>query len=139
MSKPFSISFGGFEELIKDLEGLNGDVDKAVEDGLKAGTRIVAEKLEKDMKKHRRTGETERSIIKETEIEWNGTVAHGSVGFKIKDGNKVNLRSIFLMYGTPKVKKDTKLYNDVYGAATRKKIMEEQKKIFEKAIAERMG
>lgn len=43
------------------------------------------------------------------------------------------------MYGTPRMKKDTKLYNAIYGTKTQKEIKQIQKEIFEEEIRRVMG
>ncbi len=43
------------------------------------------------------------------------------------------------MYGTPRMKKDTKLYNDIYGKKTRDEIRALQEEIFRKKMDEIMG
>lgn len=78
------------------------------------------------MKRHHQTGGTESSIQKSSKVGWDGETASVNVGFKISEGG---LPSIFLMYGTPRQKKDTKLYNDLYGTKTKKQLIEIQKNI----------
>ncbi|MFR3520381.1 MAG: hypothetical protein ACLTT4_18380, partial [Coprobacillus cateniformis] len=63
------------------------------------------------------------TLIRENGVTWEGFVATVDVGFRIREGG---LPSIFLMYGTPKMKKDTKLYNAIRGAKTKKYIYELQ-------------
>ena len=99
--------------------------------------------LERDIKAHRRTGRTAKSLRKNNKVTWQGTTASIDVGFDIKGGG---LASIFLMKGTPRhepnhpgTKQDKKLYNDVYGAATQRKIQEMQEKHLQEALEKIMG
>lgn len=130
------LQFEGFEEVIAQLDALQGDVKKATEKALIKSQEYVANKAKTDMKKHNRTGRTSSSIVDDKDVEWQAFTASIGVGFDIYNGG---LASIFLMYGTPRMKKDTKLYNDVYGKKTQDEIGEIQNEIFQKAIKERMG
>lgn len=130
------LEFSGFDELIERLDASGGDVKEAVDKSLEVANKIVSRKLSEDMKKHRQTGETEKSIIKNATIEWDGMTASVGVGF---DFGKGGLPSVFLMYGTPRMKPDKKIYNDIYGSKTKKEIGEEQEKIFLEMIAKKLG
>lgn len=129
------LKFKGFEEMIADLEALNGDVKQAVEGSLRVAHDTVTPKLLADMRKHKRTGNTAQEIVKKSKVKWDGTAATIKVGFQFPEG----LPSVFLMYGTPRVPKDQQLYNDVYGSAVKREIAKKQKKIFEGMIRKRMG
>lgn len=131
----FGVTFDGFDELMKQYDGLSGDLKKITEKCLKATHEIITPKIHDDMKKHKRTGKTEAAIKEDNTVKWNGTVAGIGVGFEFPQG----LASVFLMYGTPKMKKDTKLYNDIYGKKTRDTVAQKQKDILNKAIMDRMG
>lgn len=137
MSKnKLSIDFKGFAEYAERLEKLGGDLKEAADKALKESKDLVDEQLHEQMKKHHRTGRTEKSIRDDAEVEWSGNVGSVDVGFDIAHGG---LPSIFLMYGTPRMSKDQKLYNAVYGTATKRKVKELQEKIFAEAIQRRMG
>lgn len=125
----------GFEELIEKLEGLNGDVKEAVEGSLRVATSTVASNLNAAMKSHKRTGKTAGSIVRRANVKWEGSTAEANVGFQFPQG----LPSIFLMYGTPRMNKDQKVYDAVYGARTRREIAKKQESIFYGMINKRMG
>lgn len=127
--------FKEFENLADRLREVGGDVKKTTEKCLKESHKIITDKLEKDIKKHKYTGRTEDSIRKEADVEWSGSVAEVKVGFQFPEG----LASVFLMYGTPRMKKDRKLYNDVYGKKTKKEISESNNKIVAEAVRKAMG
>ena len=132
----FGIQFEGFKELMAELDAVSGDLKGVTEKALQASHKIVTPALNADMQKHRRSGATAKSIIENDHVNWDGMTASIDIGFDLKDGG---LASIFLMYGTPRMKKDTQLYNDIYGSATRKKIAEVQEKIIHDAIMEKLG
>ena len=72
------------------------------------------------------TGETKKSIDKEMDVTWNGFTGEIKIGF---DFSKSGLKSIFLMYGTPKMKPVSGLKAAIYGSKTQKEIAEIQEKI----------
>lgn len=132
MSTKLSIDFKGIEDYFKKLESIGEKHAKsAVENALKASSDYVMPNVKKAMPPHERTGKTESSIIKDNQVSWVGNVASIDIGFRIREGG---LASIFLMYGTPHMEPDKKLYNAIYGTYTAKKVKEIQKKEFEKMI-----
>lgn len=87
----------------------------------------ITTKAESAIKPHHDTGITEKSLVKNVEIKWKGAEAYVKTGFSIRNGG---LPSIFLMYGTPRIKKDQKLYNAFFGKKTKEEIVEIQKEAF---------
>ena len=154
--KRFGIEFKGFEELAENYRKLGGDLKKIATECLDVVPEMINPNLEKDMTKHNDTHNTVDSIEQRPSVEWTGNVGAIPVGFNLKNGG---LPSIFLMYGTarhapknqygsPKranakdnsgMSADRKLYNDIYGAAIKRKIGEKQEEIVQKAIKKRMG
>lgn len=130
--KKMRLEFAGFEEYAEKLDKLGGDLKKTTERALIATHEHITPKVEEAFAKHnvKYSHETAKSIKKKSAVEWNGAVAEIGVGFKISDGG---LPSIFLMYGTPKIQPDKKLYNSIYG--DKKKVRELQEKIFAEEIA----
>lgn len=124
-----------FSEYGEKLEAIGGNLKRATEEALEKSKDYVDGELHKQMVKHNRSHKNDKSIQDNAKVVWNGSKAEINVGFDIEHGG---LASIFLMYGTPRANKDQKLYNAVYGSATKKKITEIQQKIFEKAIEEAM-
>lgn len=129
------IQFGGFEEYAERIDRLNGDLKSIFNEALIESKKLITPTIKKKMEKHHVTGDTERSINETFAVDWTGDVGEIKIGFSIKDGG---VPSIFLMHGTPRMKKDTALYNSIYGAAIKKKITELQKEIFEREL-ERLG
>lgn len=131
-----TLQFTGFEEYAEKLDKLGGDLKATTEKALQNSHDFIMPKLHQDMRKHHRSGQTEGSIVDDAKVEWEGTTASVRIGFKIRDGG---LPSIFLMYGTPRMKKDQQLYDDIYGNKTKKAIKELQEKTFARAIKKVMG
>ena len=130
--KKMRLEFSGFEEYAEKLDKLGGDLKKTTERALNATHEHITPRVEEAFKKHniKYSHETMKSLKKDSAVEWDGSVAEIGVGFKISDGG---LPSIFLMYGTPKIQPDKKLYNAIYG--DKKKVKELQEKIFAEEIA----
>ena len=127
MANKTRIEFEGFEEVIARLTKLDGDVRGVTEKALRETHKVITKKAEAAIAPHKQTGDTEKSLKRNAEIEWAGTLASVETGFSIRQGG---LPSIFLMYGTPRMKKDQNLYNAFFGNKTRKEVMELQEKLF---------
>lgn len=121
------IEFEGFDEVIKRLKNLEGDLRGTTEKALKETHEFVTQNAEKEIARHRLTGATEASLDRQAKVQWSGEKATVHVGFNIREGG---LASIFLMYGTPRVKKDQKLYNAFYGSRTISEIRKIQENVF---------
>lgn len=132
----FGLTFDGFNDLMAELDSLEGDLKQVTSECLEVAHEIITPKVHEAMRKHHQTGVTEKSIKDKSNVEWTGTTASVDIGFKVRDGG---LPSIFLMYGTPKMKKDTKLYNAIYGKKVRDEIAEKQQDILTDAINKRLG
>lgn len=126
-----TIDHSVFEKYAEDLERLGGNLKMTADKCLRESKQLVDQQTHAAMKKHYRTGRTERSITDNAKVTWSGNIGEVHVGFDIANGG---LPSIFLMYGTPKMAKDQKLYNAVYGSTTKRKIRELQDSIFAMAI-----
>ena len=124
------LTFRGFEEYAEKIDRLNGDLDNTVKKALQASFDYVSPKAETAINRHVQTGETKRALKRSEMVQWEGRKAYIKVGFEFPKG----MPSIFLMYGTPRMKKDTKLYNAIYGTKTQKEIKQIQKEIFEEEI-----
>lgn len=127
MANKTKIEFEGFEEVIAKLTQLEGDVKGVTEKALRQTHKVITKKAETAIAPHKETGATEKSLKKNAEIKWAGSEASVETGFSIRQGG---LASIFLMYGTPRMKKDQNLYNAFFGNKTKKEVMELQEKIF---------
>lgn len=144
----FSLDFKGFAEYAEKLDRLGGDLRAAADEALKQTADHITGNLEADMTRHNKSGKTVGSLVKNQSVEWVGNVAEIDVGFDIANGG---LPSVFLMYGTPRhgpigphgghpgTDADKKLYNDIYGSGTKRKVREIQEKVFAEAIKRKMG
>lgn len=115
----------------------NGEAMKrGVEGALKASKQFVTPQIEASMAKlpaggRYSTGETKRSIDKDMTVEWNGMTASIKVGF---DFSESGLKSIFLMYGTPRMKPVNGLKNAIYGTKTKRELADIQEEELQKVI-----
>lgn len=150
MAKKYGIVSDEFAELAEKLDKLGSDLKAVTEKCLEVAPEIINPKLHAAMQKHKRTGKTEKSIIEDAKVEWDGTTGKIPVGFAIKDGSKTNLASIFLMYGTARhapanqygaysgsakgIDADKQLYNAIYGSQTKKEIAQKQTEILKEAV-----
>lgn len=132
------LQFDGLEDVINRLEKAQGNVRGAIEETLVASKQYVTDALKRDTTKANypaggkySTGELAKSIDSDTTVKWRGNTAEINVGYDFKKGG---LTSVFLMYGTPKHAKVQKLYNDVYGSATKKKLAELQQETLNQII-----
>ena len=133
----FSLEIDGFDRILARLNKLEGNAQKTAEKALVATHNIVTAKAEKAMRasnlpakgKYKRKTEpnTLASLRREPVIKWNNGVAEVHTGFDISNGG---LASIFLMYGTPRMKPVKGLKAAFFGAKTKKEIIEAQSKIF---------
>lgn len=131
MANRLKLETSGFEELLAALDQAGIDSRKAAENALIEGKKAVTPGIEEAIARHRRTGRTAASLDKKNVVRWEGTVAEIDVGFHVREGG---LPSIFLMYGTPRIAPDKRLYNSIYGPAAQKKF----KEAAEKALLELM-
>lgn len=128
-------SLKGFEDLLGKLDAIDGDIKGTTEKCLKESAKIINSNAKQAMQRHNRTGRTLESLRENMPVTWSGTEAEIKVGFDVRQG----LASIFLMYGTPKIPKDTKLYNAIYGSKTKKEVAKVQEDIINDAINNAMG
>lgn len=138
-----SIDFKGFEEYAEKLDELNADLKSVIGQALESSHGYVTANIKKEMRKHHQTGDTEKSIMSDSKVVWDGSTASIDVGFDIANGG---LPSIFLMYGTPRhapghpgTSADQRLYDAIYGKATKKKLNELQEKTLARAVKRIMG
>lgn len=134
MSNKSKIELDGFEEIISRLSKLGSNTKQITEKALVETHKLVTEKADEAVQKSNlpahgkySTGATQKSLVREPEITWEGTMASVKTGFSISKGG---LASIFMMYGTPRHMKNQKMYNAFFGTKTKKEIMKLQEDIF---------
>lgn len=115
------------------LDELGGTdhMKKGVEQALKESKKHITPKIEQAITHlpaggKYSTGITKESIDTNTAVEWEGLTASIKVGF---DFEKSGLTSIFLMYGTPRMRPVSGLKNAIYGTKSQKEIAEIQEKV----------
>ena len=120
------LQFDGWEEYIAKLDELGGTqtMKKGVEEALIESKKHVNPLIESSMAKlpaggKYSSGNTKKSIDRDMSVDWRGMTATIKVGF---DFSKSGVTSIFLMYGTPKMKPVAGLKNAVYGSKTQKEV-----------------
>ena len=139
MATKLEFDFPMFKKLQKQLEEIGGNaLDEAVDKALTESDKFVTMQLETAISEHTKpngkysNGDTLKSLDRTIEIVKTGFEYSDVVGFDIEHGG---LPSIFLMYGTkvhgqPHITPDKKLYNAIYGTATKKKVQEIQAQAF---------
>lgn len=133
-----SIVFDGFSDLAQAIDKAGGDLKEAVDEALTKTQDLVQENVRtastvytgKGLKGYA-TGAMVRSIMASESPEWHGSIAEVGSGFTTNGGATMAgfMHSIFVMYGTPKMTKDQKLYNAIKGTRTRKQIAEIQQEV----------
>ena len=119
-----------------DKLGGNQLMKKGVEEALIESKKHVTPLIEKSMTKlpaggKYSTGDTKKSIDDDLSVEWNGMTGSIKIGF---DFSKSGLKSIYLMYGTPRMKPVSGLKSAIYGAKTKKEIAEIQEQVLSDVI-----
>lgn len=137
MATKLEFDFLMLKKLQKQLEEIGSNaLDEAVDKAITDSHAFVTKQLEDAIAPHQKTGKAERSLDKKADIIKTGISYSADVGFNIAEGG---LPSIFLMYGTkvhgqPHITPDKKLYNAIYGTATKKKVQEIQAQAFFETI-----
>lgn len=142
MAKRMSITFDGFEKLAEDIDAIGGDLHSAVDEALEETQFIVQDNLTTAAEVYQHgglkgyaTGKMYKSIIQDVRIDWKGLIAEVKTGFTGSGGHFAGfMHSIFVMYGTPRMAKDPKVYNAIKGTRTRKQIAEKQEEIMVKHL-----
>lgn len=140
-----SITFDGFADLADAIDRASGDLKKAVNEALSDTQKVVQDNVQSDAtiyarkgggKKGYATGAMYDAIIKNPSVDWKGSVAEVGVGFSTNGRSTVSgfMHSIFVMYGTPRMKKDTKVYNAIKGKKTRDQIEKVQEEVMQKYL-----
>ena len=143
--KKFGLTFEGLEDYMAKLDEVGGSaaMKRGVESALKASKQYVNPLINTAISSPNlpaggkySTGETHKSIDTQMKVVWDDSIGSIDVGFDFK---KSGLTSIFLMYGTPKMKPVKGLKAAIYGAKTQRKISEIQGEAIRKAIARIMA
>ena len=142
--KKIGIQVKGFEDYMAKLDELGGSaaMRRGVESALKASKEHVNPKIKQAMVSSNlpahgkySSGGTKQSIDTDMAVEWEGMTGSIKVGFDFK---KSGLKSIFLMYGTPKMDAVSGLEDAIYGSKTKREITKIQADAINKVIQEVM-
>jgi hypothetical protein len=138
------ITFDGFRDLAEAIDKAEGNLNAAVDEALSETQDIVQKELRTAAQPYKTvggspkgysTGSLYNAIIDDRQpVEWAGTTATVKVGFSSKKNRNGFMHSIFVMYGTPKMSKDPKIYNAIKGSRTKKLIAEAQRRTLEKYL-----
>jgi len=134
-----SITFDGFDDLAAAVDRSGGELKTAVNEALTETQQIIQSNLSTAAavyagkgRKGYATGKMYSSIINDAKVNWHGSVAEVNAGFRLNEND--GWHSIFVMYGTPKMAKDPKVYNAIKGTKIRKEIAEKQQEVMSKYI-----
>lgn len=122
-SKAWGIDFHEVEKWQSRFESAGVSWKPFIESGLKKCHSYITKNLERDAVPSNypaggkySSGDTRNSIYKDADVHWLGSDrATINVGFD----HEKSFVPIILMYGTPKIKPVTKLYDDIYSRKTR--------------------
>lgn len=137
------ILFNGFEELAERIDKIGNGLKLAVTEALEASEKLIDDNLRSAAasyahkgggRKGYATGAMYNSIRENGRVIWNGNIAEVGVGFS-SENMQGFMHSIFVMYGTPKMQKDTKVYNALRGSKIKKQVAEKQEEIMRKHLS----
>lgn len=137
------LQFKGWEQYMDKLDKLGGTqlMKTGVKKALVASKDYVNPLIEEKMRKlpakgKYSTGDTLASLDKTEDIDWHVLTGTIKIGFDFQQSGP---KSIFLMYGTPRMKPVSGLKTAIYGAKTKKQIAEIQQRALDELIEEVMG
>ena len=135
--KKFGLQFHGWEEMMANLDELSHfGVLEGTKKALIETHKVVTPKLEAEISKHRRSGRTSDSLVREPRLSVEGTVVSVDIGFDLDNGG---LASIWLMHGTPRQPPDKQLYQALYGRKTAGEIAHVQYHVIQDTIEKYMN
>ena len=140
--KKFGLEFEGLEDILEQFKSLEADVIPVATKALEATHAYITPKVHEKMqpsnlpaKGKYSTGQSEKQIIDDLNIEWKGLVGTVDIGFSLDEG----ITPIFLIHGTPDMSAVKGLKSTIYGSKTKKEIAEIQEEIFTKELEKVMN
>lgn len=91
------LEFEGIDTYLEQLSRLGANIEEEAENALMESGEILNRELHEQMKYHRVTGKTEKSII-EPKVTWSGTKVSMRFGFDYKKGGEP---ALYLEKGRP--------------------------------------
>ena len=134
-----SIVFNGFKELMESIDKAGGSIENAAREALEESQKIIQREVQSAAApyasgglKGYATGAMHKAILKNAQVAKHGAYYEVPVGFDLDAHG--GYHSIFVMhgtyvYGTPRIAKDMRLYNAVFGAKVKREIAETQERI----------
>lgn len=128
-------------DMLEELDRIGGDLKPAVNEVLEKTQKLISDNVLIAAKaydhkggglKGYAEGQMYQQINTDDSVTWEGDTAEVQAGFKLDPQG--GYHSIFIMYGTPKINKDTKVYNAIRGARTKTRIKELQAEIMNKYL-----
>lgn len=137
----FRLDTSGIDDLVEKLDGLGGNIQKAVTQALEEAAETVQEDTKEAVKKaylpakgQYSGGDTEKSIVDNVKVEWSGTIGEVGVGFdKTQNG-----AGGFLITGTPRMAPDYKLEDIYVRKRYKSQIVESMKRVINEYITDAM-
>lgn len=121
----FAFRFDEMLDLADRIEKAGGDLQQAADKALRDTHSYITSQLSTGISRHVVTGETRDSLVQTPKVEWITPLkAQVNIGFDLADGG---WPSIFLMWGTPKMKPDVKLRKAAFGPAVKREVAKIQK------------
>lgn len=139
------LNFEGWEDMMENLDRLGGtrEMKRAVTNALVASKEYVTPLIETAVSNSNLPargeysfGGTRESIDRSNDVEWSAMTGSINIGFDFEESG---LKSIYLMYGTPKMNPARGLKNAIYGTRTKREIAEIQSEEINRVINEIMG
>ena len=129
-----AFNFDEMYDLAEKLEKAGGNLQAAADRALKATHDYITPNLAAGIQRHVLSGDTKESLDKQGGVVWESPLkAHINIGFNLEEGG---LPSVFLMWGTPKMKNDAKLKSAAFGAKVTREVAAIQRQEMEKALQE---
>lgn len=136
------LDVSGFEEYLHKLEELEADLKPIVEDALSlAGYHVTKDTLSAVKKPNLPAkgiyskGKTEKSVIKDIAVKWEGTTASVGLGFDFTAPGAGG----YLITGTPRMPPDKELNRIYKSKSYMKDIQKEMTEVFQDEISRRIG
>ena len=135
------LDLSGFEDMIRKLESLGGNVEEVVSEALQAASEKISRDTEAALDSSNlpasgrySDGQTKQSIVQDSRVRWEGLIAWVPVGF---DFSKQGAGG-FLISGTPRYRPDEQLSKIYKQKRYMNQIQKEMSDVVLGAIIERM-
>jgi len=125
----FAFRFDEMKVLAAKIEAAGADLQDAADEALKATHDYITPQLSSGIAGHVQSGDTRDSLEKTPQVTWKSPLlAQVNIGFNLADGG---WPSIFLMWGTPKMKPDMSLQRAAFGPKIKREVARIQKEAME--------